>query len=196
MFHTEKDEGNDESLDSLEDDKRLDNVGAHYLKLGYNDEVIFEDVESCFNVDLDAESMFVVNVPLSKQGTPEIVEAKKKELDNLKIYETFEEVDEKDVTNENIIGSRGVVTEKQKQDGQKQQVKARLVARGFQEKEKPQSDAPAAHRESFKLFMAVAAMKGFKVSSLDIRAAFLQAKDLDRTVYIEPPKDVKKDGVV
>ena len=44
--------------------------------------------------------------------------------------------------------------------------------------------------------MAVAAMKGFKVSSLDIRAAFLQAKDLDRTVYIEPPKDVRKDGVV
>ena len=45
-------------------------------------------------------------------------------------YDVFEEVlDEGQET----IGSRWVMTEKEKHDGQKLQIKARLVARGFQE---------------------------------------------------------------
>lgn len=45
---------------------------------------------------------------------------------------------------ENEIRSQWVVTEKQKHDGQKHKIKAILVARGYQERTKPQSDAPAA----------------------------------------------------
>ena len=30
--------------------------------------------------------------------------------------------------------------------------------------------------------------------SIDIRAAFLQAKSLDREVYLEPPKNIKREG--
>ena len=40
------------------------------------------------------------------------------------------------------IGSRWVVTRKEEHDGQKMQIKARLVLRGFQEVVKPQSDSP------------------------------------------------------
>jgi hypothetical protein len=47
-----------------------------------------------------------------------------------------------------------------------------------------------------KMFFAVAANEGFKLRSIDIRAAFLQAKILDREVYLEPPKDVKKEGKI
>ena len=74
--------------------------------------------------------------------------------------------------------------------------KARLVARGFQEDLKPQSDSPTASRDSFKLMVALAANDGFRLSSVDIRAAFLQAKELDRDVYMVPPKDVKKESVL
>ena len=44
--------------------------------------------------------------------------------------------------------------------------------------------------------MAVSANFGFKLASVDIRAAFLQSKVLDREVYVEPPSDVKKPGVI
>ena len=59
---------------------------------------------------------------------------------------------------------------------------------------KPQSDSPTASKESFKMLMAVAGNLGFKLASVDIRAAFLQSKVLDREVFIEPRSDVKKQG--
>ena len=42
--------------------------------------------------------------------------------------------------------------------------------------------------------MAVASNSGLKLASVDIRAAFLQSKVLDREVFKEPPSDVKKQG--
>ena len=44
--------------------------------------------------------------------------------------------------------------------------------------------------------MAITAKFGFKLTSVDIRAAFLQSKVLDRDVYIEPPADVKKPDIL
>ena len=118
---------------------------------------------------------------------------KRAEIKNLQDYETFEEVKDE---GQEMLGSRWVITEKEKHDGQKQKCKARLVARGFQESLKPQSDSPTASKESFKLLMAILANFGFKLASVDIRAAFLQSKILDRDVYIELPSDVKKPGVL
>ena len=95
------------------------------------------------------------------------------------------------------ITSRWVITKKTKQDGQKEDYKGRLVARGFQENiNPPQSDSPTALRESNKVFYAMAANEGFNLRSMDIKAAFLQANELERDVYIEPPSDVKKEGVL
>ena len=53
-----------------------------------------------------------------------------------------------------------------------------------------------AAKESFKLLMALSANFHFKIASVNIRAAFLQRKVLDREVYIEPPSDIKKQGIV
>ena len=73
-----------------------------------------------------------------------------KEMNNLETYGTFEEVEEENVEEgANVIGSRWVVTKKERQDGQKEAKKAILVARGFQKSNKPQSDAPAANHENF-----------------------------------------------
>ena len=89
-----------------------------------------------------------------------------------------------------------MVTEKKKHDRQKPACKARLVAQGFQEFLKPQSDSPTASKDSFKMLMAIAANFGFKVASVDIRAVFLQSKVFERDVIIEPPADMKKPGVI
>ena len=103
-------------------------------------------------------------------------------------YETFLEVkDEGQIK----VGSCLVITEKEQHDGKKIMVKARLVARGFQETLKPQSDSPTAAKESFKFLMALSANFHFKIASVDIRAAFLQSKVLDREVFIEPPSAIK-----
>merc|ERR1711955_195317 len=50
--------------------------------------------------------------------------------------------------------------------------------------------------ESFKLLMALSANFNFKIVSMDIGAAFLQAKILDREVFVRPPKDKEKEGVI
>ena len=108
-------------------------------------------------------------------------------------YGVFEEVED---NGQERISSRWVITKKEKADGQKTDYKGRLVARGFQEKSAPQSDSPTMLRESLKLFFSVAANEGFNLRSVDIQAAFLQAKDLEREIFLLPPKDVKKEGLI
>ena len=76
-------------------------------------------------------------------------------------------------------------------------MKARLVAKGFQEKNKVQSDSPTAQKESFRLFLAMSALVNVEsLRSIDISAAFLQAEQLRREVFIEPPNDLKEEGFV
>ena len=53
-----------------------------------------------------------------------------------------------------------------------------------------------AAKESIKLLMALSAIFGFKLESIDIHTAFLQSKVLDREVFVEPPLDVKKQGIL
>ena len=115
------------------------------------------------------------------------------EVDNLLYYDVFEEVEDK---GQETIGSRWVITAKEKHDGQKQKTKARLVACGFQETLKPQSDSLTVSKESFKMLMAVAANSNFKLASVDIRAAFLQSRTLDRDFFMLPPPDIRKQGTI
>ena len=89
-----------------------------------------------------------------------------------------------------------MITKNEKADGQKKNVKGRLIAKGFQETKAPKSDAPTMLRESMKLFFAVAANQDFNLRSIDIRAEFLQARELDRDVFLMSPKDIRKEGYV
>ena len=89
-----------------------------------------------------------------------------------------------------------MIIQKEKSDGQKSQIKGHLVAKGFQEEEKPQLDSPTLLRESLKMYFAVVANEGFKLRSIAIKAAFLQARCLDIEVYMKPPRDVKKTGKI
>ena len=66
--------------------------------------------------------------------------------------------------------------QKEKADGQKSEVKGRIVAKGYQEGKKPLSDSPTLLRESLKIYFALAANEGFKLRSYDIRAAFFASK--------------------
>ena len=44
--------------------------------------------------------------------------------------------------------------------------------------------------------MALAVNSGLKEVSMDIRAAILQTKKLDREVYVRPPEHIRKQGKI
>jgi len=44
--------------------------------------------------------------------------------------------------------------------------------------------------------LAIAANQGFELRAVDISAAFLQGRELDREVYVRPPPEFRKPGVV
>ena len=90
--------------------------------------------------------------------------------------------------NENFdeVENRGqVITRKDKHDGRKTEFEARFVVWGFQEKMEPQSESPTALLS-----------EGFRLASVGIRGAFLQAKILGRDVFVQPPKDIRKESEV
>ena len=105
----EKDEQEEES-EEKENEKEVENeglkdvIGAKYLKM---------EKSVCFLEN----SIYVVEVPVREHGKAEVIEAKEKEIEISKMYETFEEVDDE---GQETIGSRWIVTEKEKHDGQKQ----------------------------------------------------------------------------
>ena len=118
--------------------------------------------------------------------TQEVKNAKMTEINNLIDHGVFEEVIDE---GQETLGSRWVMTAKEKHDGQKQKTKAKLVVGGYQEATNPQSDSPTISKESFKMLMAVTANESFGLALVDIRAAFLQSRTLDRDVFMLPPQE-------
>ena len=106
-------------------------------------------------------AIYIVELPVSENGWPQVKEAKMSEVSNLLDYNVFEEVEDK---GHETIRSRWEVIAKVKHDGQKQKTKARLVVREFQETLKPQSDSPTVSKESFKVLMAVAENSNLKLT--------------------------------
>jgi Reverse transcriptase (RNA-dependent DNA polymerase) len=76
--------------------------------------------------------------------------------------------------------------------------KARLVARGNQDKEKDRvsSDSPVASSAAQRLVLALLAEKQWIPNSWDFTTAFLQGKSLTRDVFVVPPIDFVGSHVV
>ena len=72
--------------------------------------------------------------------------------------------------------------------------KARLVARGYEEITATQTDSPTADKMSSRIALSIIASKGWKMNVLDIKAAFLQGQNLDREIYLKPPKEAQCSG--
>jgi hypothetical protein len=121
-------------------------------------------------------------------STPSVVEAMEKELRNLQENGTYEEVKQEPWMV--VIPSMWVITQTTDDDGKNAgKTKARLVIRGDQDKAKDDipCDSPTVDRNTVKLLIAIAAIMGWSLRSVDISAAFLQGREMERTVYILPP---------
>ena len=55
---------------------------------------------------------------------------------------------------------------------------------------------PAADRLSKKLFYATAANEQWDIESIDVTSAFLQGKELERELYVVPPKEANLPGML
>ena len=121
-----------------------------------------------------------------------IKEAKQKELDNWKQFEVYEEVHN---NGQPCISVRWVCTEKFDENGNSK-VKARLVARGFEECNNARADSPTASKEVLRLFLALMASYKWKCNSIDVKAAFLQSEKFQRQVYLKPPREASCSGNV
>ena len=126
--------------------------------------------------------VYSVQIPLSQQDTPKCNAAKEDELMKLKEFQVYEE---EEYHGQNCISTRWVCTRKG------EDIKARLVARGFQETEQVRVDSPTIGKPLTRLTLSIAASRGWIIKSTDIKSAFLQSDEIDRVVYIKPPVEAR-----
>ena len=123
----------------------------------------------------------VVNDILQFQVDEETTKAKERELGSWVDKGVFEEVAD---NGQHCMTTKWVI--KPKVIDGKQSVKARLCARGFEETQDFRTDSPTCTRESIRI-----ASNSWTLNSIDIKTAFLQGKQINRTVYIRPPKEAQ-----
>ena len=141
-----------------------------------------EEESLCLVVE---EDILAVMVPKEQRNSQECIAAKMEELAKLEAFETYTVVDDE---GQNHITTTWVLTEKGKD------VRARLTARGFQEDGDFPTDSPTVQKHSLKLLLAFAATNQWEIRTTDISSAFLQGSQMDREVFIKPPKEANMPG--
>ena len=92
-------------------------------------------------------------------------------------------------TGQECISVRWVISPKLVDDGT-WKVKARLVARGFEENvDQIPSDSPTCLKESLRILLTVASTMDWKLVSLEIKCAFLQGYPIQRDLSVRPRKE-------
>ena len=136
---------------------------------------------------LEDNTSYAVNIPRDRYKEPDIQAAMKEELGRWKSYDAYREIYDR---GQKTISTRWVVTEK------KTGFKARLVVRGFEEIDVGQADSPTGEKATLRMVLALAASENWKLQSIDIKSAYLQAENLDREIFVRPPRELKKPGLI
>ena len=129
------------------------------------------------------EHILAVLIPRDKQNTEECIKAKENELQKLKDFDTYKVVEN---TGQDFITCTWVMTQKGNEP------RARLTARGFQEIAEFPSDSPTIQKANIRTVLAIAAAQEWKISAIDIKSAFLQGSELEREVFVKPPKEAEQ----
>ena len=150
------------------------------------------DVLKSINFDSVQEWKYIdteQTMSVQSDNNNEILVAKTQELENWKQFSVYEEVEDE---GQNTISVRWVLSEKVK-DGNIS-IKARLVARGFEEDTSEiNKRSPTCAKEFLRLANCISVSNKWAISSLDVKAAFLQGYNIEREVYLRPPKEAGTD---
>ena len=126
----------------------------------------------------------------SAKDSTAVKEAQLDELKRWNDYSVYEEVEDE---GQPAISLRWVITQKTVENDQI--VKARLVARGFEEDTSDiRTDSPTVSKENIRLMSTIAVANNWNVHSIDVRSAFLQGFDIERELFVVPPPEAALDG--
>lgn len=136
------------------------------------------------NYDTEA-SMLTYEEAIESREKDKWKRAIEEEIKSLEENKTWLFVDEKEAKGRKLVTSKWIFTVKS--DGR---YKARLVARGFQQKYKIDYDetySPVVNSTSLRTLLSIAAGKGLKMKQFDVKTAFLHG-DLKEYIYMKVPK--------
>jgi hypothetical protein len=131
------------------------------------------------------EEANIVMIPKDEHSDMKCVQAKEEELEKLKNFDTYIEMPDQ---GQFRISTTWVLWNK----GDK--VRARLVARGYEDKQFMERESPTIGKTAMKIILTVVASKQWEIKTTDIKSAFLQGKEIERDVFIKPPKEAKAKG--
>ena len=112
----------------------------------------------------EVEEANIALIPAKDHSRQECVEAKQKDLKAFEDFEVYTEVEDK---GQERLSSRWILTDKS--TPQEVKVKARLVCRGFEETVEVQADSPTGSKETLHMLLCIAATKGWKIKSGDVK---------------------------
>ncbi|VDI35391.1 Hypothetical predicted protein [Mytilus galloprovincialis] len=183
-------EQNIEEQEPVQNENDQQNIQLPQMQNDDNEQDFAKDVQE-WRTEQDVDEVNAVVVPQSRHNENQVKHAKQLEMDNWKSFKVYDEIP---YSGQKLMSTRWVITEK-KMNGERK-VKARLVVRGFEEENEVKSDSPTVHKESLRLFLAIASTSEFDIHSIDIKAAFLQGKEIDRIIFVKPPKELSSDKPV
>ena len=138
--------------------------------------------------DPDSDTEEIILLATSKLGKEEVQTARNREIDKLREFNVFEEVPD---TGQQPVTTRWVMT--RKDDGT---VKARLVARGFEEKLEDPTNSPTVTKHAVRILLSLATTSNWTLKSVDVTSAYLQSDNMTRDVFIKPPAYLKRKDVL
>ena len=141
--------------------------------------------------DPDPLDTHIVHITRDQWHTPEVQEAMAKELKNFADFQVYDLVEDR---GQPFITSGWVIVRKEKEG--REIVKARAVLHGNQEVNPIRSDSPTVKKTNLRIQLAIAAQNGWVMNSSDVQAAFLQATELDREVYVKPVAEAGHAGLL
>lgn len=134
----------------------------------------------------EPEPVLLNLIPRARHKDPDCVEAKMVELEKLKSFDVYTPVDD---VGQPTISTRWVLWDKSGV------TRARLVARGFEESFSSNVDSPTIGKSAVRLLICIAQSQSWSIKSTDIKSAFLQGQQLEREVFIKPPKEANTDAL-
>ena len=127
---------------------------------------------------------------------PSILSAMQTEIEKFQSYGVYKEVEDKPHLYK--IPSQWVITKKDTHKSGKGQYKARLVCLGNLDRKIniKATDSPTVDRQTLRMVLSCIANLEWQLKSCDISAAFLQGCDMEREVFMRPPKEFEKPGKI
>lgn len=151
---------------------------------------IYNDIASAITIDQSV--MRVLKNSDERVKSPDFVKARQKEVNGLRRRNIWETVEVDDLEDDaNVLGGRFVYTLKN-YGAPNETSKARYVAEGFSDEDKPHivHDTATLRASSVIVVLSTAATHGFKIFSHDVNQPYLQSKyKLTSDVYIKPKKE-------